>query len=155
MTRSGACACGAVRFRVDGPVRDVIVCHCAACREAAGGPWAASAARRGDLAVEDGGGLVWEEAVVSACDASRGRCRTCGSYLFWDAPGRETVSFAADLLEHGDDLAVAAHIWVPEEERERIRATGVRVEAEGLPESVGVPWHGDARTTGRSRLPRL
>ena len=42
--REGACPCGAVRFSIDGPVRDVLVCHCDACREATGGPWAASAA---------------------------------------------------------------------------------------------------------------
>ena len=144
MTRAGGCGCGAVRFRVDGPVRDVIVCHCGACREAAGGPWAACAARRGDLSIDDGGALVWEEAALSAHGASRGRCRSCGAYLFWDAPGRETVSFAVALLDDGGcGLEVAAHVWVAESAREELLATGVPVVREGLPGSVGVRWHDD------------
>ena len=36
--------------------------------------------------------------------------------MVWDAPARDTVSFAADTLDDGGDLAVAAHIWVPEGE---------------------------------------
>ena len=114
MTRRGACACGAVRFSIDGPVRDVIVCHCDACCRANGGPWAASAARRSDLAVDDPAALTWTKAAVSEHDASRATCRSCGSYVLWDAPGRETVSFAAGLLEDASDLDVAAHIWLPE-----------------------------------------
>ena len=38
MTRAGGCGCGAVRYTLTGPIRDVVVCHCDACGEAAGGP---------------------------------------------------------------------------------------------------------------------
>jgi hypothetical protein len=145
VTRTGACRCGVVRFAIDGPVRDVIVCHCNACREVNGAPWRASAALRVDLTVEDASALVWERAAVSAHGARRATCRRCGSYVFWDAPGRETVSFGADLLADGDDPAVAAHIWVPETDRDALVAAGLRVEAEGLPPGVSVGWSG---TTG-------
>ena len=151
MTRAGRCACGAVRFRVDGPVRDVIVCHCGACRKAAGGPWAASAAYRSDLSIDDGGALVWEKAAQSAHGASRGTCRRCKAYLFWDAPGRETVSFAAALLDDGGcGLEVAAHIWVAERGGEAVRATGVPVVREGLPGSLTVRWRDDTSRSGGS-----
>ena len=147
MTRRGACPCGSVRFAIDGPVRDVIVCHCDACREATGGPWPASAAHRRDLAVEDDSALTWERAAVSEHDASRGRCRRCGTVVFWDAPGRETVSFAAALLEVGaGDLDVAAHIWVPDDERGALAAKGTLVEPKGLPASISVRWQ--AHTPG-------
>ncbi len=56
----GACPCGAVRYTVRGPVRDIIVCHCEACRRATGGPWAASAAGRDDLVVTGEAFLAWE-----------------------------------------------------------------------------------------------
>jgi hypothetical protein len=148
VTRTGACPCGAVRFTIDGPVRDVIVCHCDACRAANGGPWAASAAWRGDLVIEDEGALEREKAPVSAHGASRRLCRTCGAYVLWDAPGRETVSFGAALLADADELQVVAHIWVPHGEREALGAAGLRVEPEGLPESVEVPWHEGAAATG-------
>jgi hypothetical protein len=141
VSRSGACRCGAVRYRVDGPVRDVIVCHCDACREAADGPWAASAARRGDLVLDDPAALDWVKADVSAYGASRGFCCDCGDYLLWDAPGRPTVSFAAATLLDGADLVVAAHIWVPAEERDVLAGTGVPVTPEGLPNGIEIPWH--------------
>jgi hypothetical protein len=115
VTRTGSCPCGTVRYTISGPVRDVIVCHCDACREAGdGGPWAASAARRENFAVEDLSSLVWRQATVSEHGASRAWCRACGTYVLWDAPGRDTVSFAAATLDDSADLAVAAHIWVPE-----------------------------------------
>ena len=148
MNNQGACPCGAVRFAVFGPVRDVIVCHCAACQEATGGPWPASAAYRNDLAVGDEAAVSWELAAVSEHDASRGRCRSCGTVVFWDAPGRDTVSFAAALLDGGEQLRVAAHIWVPEDERAALAGLDVPVEPQGLPASVGVGWQEEARTAG-------
>ncbi len=99
MTRIGSCPCGAVRYTITGPVRDVIVCHCDACRAAAGGPWRASAARREDFVLAAPGALVWTKAEVSEHDASRGACRECEAYVIWDAPARDTVSFAADTLD--------------------------------------------------------
>jgi len=147
MTGQGACPCGAVRFAIFGPVRDVIVCHCAACQEATGGPWAASAAYRRDLAVGDEAAVAWELAPVSEHGASRGRCRCCGTVVFWDAPGRDTVSFAAALLD-GERLDIAAHIWVPEGESPALARAGVPVEPEGLPPSIRVPWQDEARRSG-------
>ena len=79
-------------------------------REATGGPWPASAARREDFLVAAPGALVWTKAAVSEHDASRGACRECGAYVVWDAPARDTVSFAADTLAGSGDLAVAAHV---------------------------------------------
>ena len=114
MRRTGGCRCGAVRYAITGPVRDVIVCHCDACQEAAGGPWGASSARREDFVFDDPGALVWQKATVSQHDASRATCARCGHYVLWDAPARDTVSFAADTLDDASDLVVAMHIWVPE-----------------------------------------
>ena len=33
---TGGCLCGAVRYEVDRPLRDVVLCHCAMCRKAHG-----------------------------------------------------------------------------------------------------------------------
>jgi len=144
MTRSGGCRCGTVRFRVEGPVRDVIVCHCDACRDAGGEPWRASAARRTDLTIENEDWLAWQRAAVSAFGASRAFCKACGDYLFWDAPGRDAVSLSAEALDdRGADLAVIAHIWVEgEEARAAIAATDVPAAESGLPPDVPVTWAG-------------
>ena len=29
---TGGCLCGAVRYQVHGPLRDVLICHCVECR---------------------------------------------------------------------------------------------------------------------------
>jgi hypothetical protein len=138
--REGSCPCGAVRYSIDGPVRDVLVCHCNACREATGAPWAASAAHRRDLIVEDASVLTWQSAGVSEHGARRGRCRTCGSVVFWDAPDRPTVSFAVATLEGGSTLEIAGHIWVTDGDGAPAPGERVPVYARGLPASVEVPW---------------
>lgn len=133
--REGACPCGAVRYSIDGPVRDVLVCHCDACVEATGGPWAASAVALEDLTVADDAALIWKRAAVSEHDASRGSCRSCGTVIFWRAPGRTTVSFAAGTLTDASDLEVVGDIWV----RDRPARAGASYPA-GLPAGVVVPW---------------
>jgi hypothetical protein len=112
MTYEGGCACGAVRYLVDGPLRDVLVCHCRDCVEATGHPWAASAAHRRDLTLSEGEGLRWRKAPDSDHDASRGRCYRCGTVVFWDAPGRDTVSIGVDTLDAPPALVVGGHIWI-------------------------------------------
>jgi hypothetical protein len=112
VSHEGGCACGAVRYVVDGPLRDVLVCHCSDCVEAAGHAWAATAAHRRDLALREGEGLRWRRAPSSAHDASRGRCYRCGTLVFWDAPDRDTVSIGVDTLDEPPALVVGGHIWV-------------------------------------------
>lgn len=141
MTWSGSCGCGHVRYRVEGAVRDVIVCHCDACKEAAGGPWGASAARRDELVLDDPAAIEWVTAAVSSHGARRGFCRDCGAYVLWDAPTRPTVSFAADTLADAAAIRVAAHIWVADAERGALAATGLPVAPEGLGVDVEVFWH--------------
>ena len=149
MSRGGSCPCGAVRFTVVGPLRDVIVCHCADCRAANGGvPWAASAAQRGDLELEAPDAVAWQQAPVSSYGASRGLCRACGAYVLWDAPGRTTISVGAGLLDGGRDLPVAAHIWVAPEERDALRERGIPAHAEGMPDGITVAWQGETPSTG-------
>ena len=143
MRREAGCPCRAVRFVVEGPLRDVIVCHCESCREATGGPWAASAAHRSDLTVVDESAVVWERAADSELGATRGRCRACGTTVFWDAPERETVSFAVSALADASDLDVLGHIWVGDRERASLPPTGAPpVYRRGLPAAAAVSWKG-------------
>ena len=140
MKRAGGCPCGAVRYSIDGPVRDVLVCHCDACQTATGGPWSASAAHRADLTILDADALLWEPAAVSEYGASRGSCRTCRTPVFWDAPGRETVSFGVATLADPAGLEVAGHIWVAEPGIRDGSCGGAPSYRSGLPPGTTVPW---------------
>jgi hypothetical protein len=109
---SGRCLCGAVRYEIRGPLRDVLLCHCVECRRWSGHVFAATAARREHLVVLDAGALRWVASPESENHARRGFCGECGSSLFWDAPGRETVSIAAGSLEEPTGLRAVGHVWV-------------------------------------------
>jgi hypothetical protein len=107
--RSGGCLCGAVRYRVNGPLRAVVMCHCTQCRRTSGHFMAATAARRADFALTADAQLRWYE---SSEQAQRGFCARCGSTLFWQAKGRDYISIAAGSLDDTRDLSTAAHIFV-------------------------------------------
>ena len=55
----GACLCGAVRFTIRGPLRDVLACHCGQCRKSSGHFWAATAAPRDAFTFQLDDGLTW------------------------------------------------------------------------------------------------
>jgi hypothetical protein len=105
----GGCLCGAVRYRVCGPLRPVIMCHCSQCRRMTGHVMAATAARRSDFRLLAEQGLAW---YASSQEARRGFCAHCGSTLFWDGAGRDYVSIAAGTLDDSRGLATAFHIFV-------------------------------------------
>jgi hypothetical protein len=109
---TGRCLCGAVTYEVRGPLRDVLICHCQECRRWHGHASASTAARREDLVLVEPQGLRWIESPQSDAGARRGFCAHCGSSLFWDAPGRPTVSIAAGTLDEPTGLKVIAHWYV-------------------------------------------
>ena len=121
----------------------MIVCHCDACHEATGGPWAASAAHRPDLTVDDAT-LTWEKAAVSSTTRAAAAAGAAGRSSSGMRRAVRPCRSPSGLLEGGAELEVVAHIWVPEDEQAALAATGVRVEPNGLPESVGVRWHPEA-----------
>ena len=109
---TGRCLCGAVRYEIKGTLRDVLICHCEECRRWHGHVSASTAARREDLVLLEQRGLRWIQSPHSDAGARRGFCVECGSSLFWDAPGRPTVSIAAGTLDEPTGLRIAAHWFV-------------------------------------------
>jgi hypothetical protein len=108
---TGRCLCGAVRYEVHGPLRDVTLCHCGECRRWHGHVCAMTAARSEHLRFEADGGLRWIDSPNSAAHARRGFCGECGSSLFWDAPDRETISIAAGTLDPPTGLVTKSQIY--------------------------------------------
>jgi hypothetical protein len=105
----GGCLCGAVRFSVAGPLRDVLICHCAECRRWTGAPGAFTACRRDHLVLEESRGLRWIDSPTSDAHARRGFCTECGSSLFWDARRRDHVAIVVGSLDGDTGLRVVAH----------------------------------------------
>ncbi len=45
----GGCHCETIRFRVQGPLRQILMCHCSNCLKISGKSWGASAAHAENL----------------------------------------------------------------------------------------------------------
>ncbi len=104
---TGGCLCGAVRYEVRGPLRDVVNCHCRRCRRTHGHVAAYTAVEAADLVLLADRGLGW----YRADGRDRGFCRTCGASVFWRAEGRSTISIAAGTVDEPTGLRTVAHIF--------------------------------------------
>ena len=106
---TGGCLCGGVRYRVTGPLRPIVYCHCGQCRRASGHFVAATAAPKDALKFVAEESLDW---YASSEFASRGFCKRCGSSLFWLPKARKTVSIMAGTLDESAGLEAVEHIYV-------------------------------------------
>lgn len=94
--RTGRCDWGGVRYRVDGPMRPIINCHCSRCRRITGHHMAATGCDDG-LTLAADATLRWYE---PAPGVFSGFCGTCGSTLFWRSDARPGwTSIAAGSLD--------------------------------------------------------
>ncbi|WP_457648543.1 GFA family protein [Profundibacter sp.] len=105
MAHTGGCLCGAVTYVVNGPLRDVIACHCTQCRKSSGHHVAATSCHRDDIDVT--GKVTWYQ---SSDTARRGFCGICGSNLFWDGAG-VNLSIFAGTLDGPTGIKMAGHIF--------------------------------------------
>lgn len=108
---SGGCLCGAVRYDVRGPLRDVVNCHCSMCQRLHGNFGPHSKARKVNITVTEDGGLAWYK---TSPIARRGFCRECGTSLFWEPFDLDATGIIAGTLDRNDDLKTIGHIFVGE-----------------------------------------
>jgi hypothetical protein len=109
---TGGCLCGAVRFEIDGAIRDIVYCHCSQCRKAQGSAFASngnvnSAQFR----------LVRGEDQLTAYESSPGQfkyfCRVCGSPIMSKLPAvPEQVRVRLGTIESDISERPQAHIFV-------------------------------------------
>jgi len=89
---TGGCQCGAVRFRVEGALTSVSICHCRMCQKAFGAFYAPLA-----TAPEDG--LEWTRGEPKRYRSSnhvlRGFCAECGTPLTYEAPDGIALAIGA------------------------------------------------------------
>ena len=109
---SGGCLCGAVRFEIKGPIRNIVYCHCSQCRKVQGSAFATN----GIVAADDFH-LVQGAAALSYYAEADGRgkysCRHCASPIMSKNeayPGQVRIrlgTIESDIIERP-----SAHIFV-------------------------------------------
>lgn len=108
---SGGCLCGAVRYEVSGPLRDVVNCHCSMCQRLHGSFGPHSKARKVNISITNANGLAWYK---TSDIARRGFCRECGSSLFWEPFDLDATGIIAGSLDGPTSLKTMGHIFVAE-----------------------------------------
>lgn len=108
-TRTGRCACGAVRFEVTGETTKVTYCHCSKCRRWHGHIGAYCAVDRDGFRFVEQRGLKWYAANAKV---RRGFCGECGSSLLWDEEGESKIALCPGALDAPTGLVSKAHIYV-------------------------------------------
>lgn len=75
---TGGCQCGAVRYRITGPLFDAHICHCRMCQKASGNMFAALVGlKKSDITWLHGEPAVFRSSSI----VSRGFCGKCGTPL--------------------------------------------------------------------------
>jgi hypothetical protein len=112
MERTGGCACGAIRFKVETPFIGVGACHCTACQKASGGgPNYVALAPKASLVVTQGEAKVFYSRADSGAQVGRAFCPDCGTPL-WSIPVHEpftTIKLGA--LDDHSDLSLQMHVY--------------------------------------------
>jgi hypothetical protein len=129
----GGCACGAIRYRVEGRPLVSSVCHCRTCRRTAGAPlvpWVTFPAARFALLRGKPGELRSSPPVV------RTFCRDCGTpltYVHSDRPAELDVT--ACSLDDPDAFPPTHHGWGDHRVKWLRLDDGLPVHAESEPRS--------------------
>ena len=106
---NGSCLCGDVAFEISGNLPAPNACHCGQCRKQSGHYWASTDVSRDALTIHANDHLSWFQ---SSEKARRGFCTTCGSFLFWEPIGRETIAVAMGAFDQPTGTKLEQHIFV-------------------------------------------
>jgi hypothetical protein len=110
---AGGCQCGAVRYAIaETPLR-LYVCHCRECQKQSASAFGMSLiVRRATLAVTQGEARAWSRQADSGRTMSCVFCAVCGSRLWHERDGIDTISVKAGSLDAAVDFSRAIHIWM-------------------------------------------
>lgn len=108
----GGCLCGAIRFEITGPIRNIVCCHCSECRKAQGSAFATN----GIVKVQDfeliGGGDS-----LTGYESTPGQvkyfCKVCGSPIISKSESMtDEVRIRVGAIESDISERPVAHIFV-------------------------------------------
>ena len=112
-TATGGCLCGAIRYAVSAPLKNVIACHCTHCRKISGAGSSHNAAIPSSaMTVTAGKPAMYADTANSGNRLNRFFCADCGSSLY---SRREKVPEMTILkvgtLDDASGLKLAMNIW--------------------------------------------
>ena len=112
MTLRASCLCQGIALEIDGPVRDLLYCHCSMCRKAHGTAFRA----RGRVRTADLRWLRGEDLArfyESSPGEHRGFCSVCGSNLFTKFAARpQELGLALGILDDDPGCRPICHVFV-------------------------------------------
>lgn len=108
----GGCFCGAVRFKVSGPLVGVGVCHCSDCQKAGGGaPNYVALAPRAVFEATKGEPRRYTSKGDSGGDVTRVFCGNCGSPLWSEPAAMPMVAVKLGAFDDAADLSPQIHLY--------------------------------------------
>ena len=109
----GSCLCGAIRFTIDIPVKELRACHCRNCQKASGAAGSVNAVvPSASFRITRGTPKRYSAHADSGRLLHRYFCAECGSPIYSQrdlAP--ETVVVRAGLFDNAGEMKIAANIW--------------------------------------------
>ena len=116
-TKEGGCQCGEVRYRIEGDVLDLAVCHCTECQRQSGSAFGMSM-----LVARQSFHLLSGEpkTFTVTCDSGRRKicafCANCGTRIYHQVV-EGLVSIKAGTLDDTSSLEPTAHYWTKRKQR--------------------------------------
>ena len=110
---SGGCLCGAIRYTVDAPLKNVSACHCTHCRKTSGAGSSHNAIiATSALTINTGTPKRYVDTADSGNTLYRFFCGDCGSSLFSRREKMpEMTVLKVGTLDDASQLTLAMNIW--------------------------------------------
>lgn len=107
---TGGCQCGAVRYRIEGALQELVACHCTECQKQSGSAFGMSLVLDfAQFKLVSGALKFFEVRADSGRIKSCVFCPTCGTRIYHRKG--EAISVKAGTLDDTSGLRPTAHYW--------------------------------------------
>src|SRR5512140_1500882 len=105
----GGCACGAVRYQVEGPPSNSMICHCQTCRRVSAAPVMAWVTfDKSGFAIVKGTASEYS----STAPVKRAFCASCGTPLTYEHRDHATIDVTTCSLDQPGLFPPTHHSWL-------------------------------------------
>ena len=110
---TGSCLCGAIRYSIEAPVKELRACHCRNCQKASGAQGTVNAIlKSADFEITKGTPKRYTAVADSGRTLHRYFCGDCGSALYSQRESTpEMVVVRAGTIDNAPEMKITANIW--------------------------------------------